>query len=151
MTELQEALRIVSEEPNRGLFAGPRDPALITAAERALGGSLPPTYREFATRLGAGNFGGFEVYGIIDNNFENSSVPNGVWLTLTERIESGLPDNLAIIGSTGDGDYYCIALASGEESPVILYQPGLGADQQRWEQVAQDFGEFLRSGVIAEL
>lgn len=151
MADLQEAMRIVAANPGRGFFAGPRDAELVAAAERALGGRFPPTYREFVIRLGAGNFGGFEIYGVINDEFEVSSVPNGVWLTLNERRESDLPDEFAIVGSTGDGDYYCVDVRNGEESPVSVYQPGLPPDQQRGELAAQDFGKFLLEGVRAEL
>ncbi len=57
MEELNEGIRIVEANRSRGFFAGPRDPALITAAESALGGTFPPTYRAFLRHLGAGNFG----------------------------------------------------------------------------------------------
>jgi len=151
MVDLQEALGLVAANPSQGVFAGPRDAALVASAERALGGNLSPTYREFVTRLGAGNFGAFEVYGVIDQKFEDSSVPNGVWLTLNERGESGLPEKLVIVGSTGNGDYYCVELRGGDESPVTVYQPGSPPDRQHGEQVAQDFGEFFLGGVRAEL
>jgi hypothetical protein len=151
MADLQEALRLIATSPGQGFFAGPRDATLVASAERALGGNLPPTYREFVTKLGAGNFGAFEVYGVIEDKFEDSSVPNGVWLTLNERRESGLPEKLVIVGSTGDGDYYCVELRGGEESPVTVYQPGSPPDRQHGEQVAQDFGDFFLGGVRAEL
>lgn len=150
MADLQEALRIVAANPSRGSFAGPRDSALVVSAERALGGRLPPTYREFVTKLGAGNFGAFEIYGVINDEFEDSVVPNGVWLTLSERHENGFPNELMIIGSTGDGNYYCIELGEGDESPVTIYQLGLPADRQLRERVAHDFGEFLLEGICAE-
>ena len=151
MADLQEALNLVATNPGEGFFAGPRNAELVATAERALGGRLPPTYREFVTKLGAGSFGAFELYGVVDDDFEHSSVPNGVWLTLNERRASGLPGELVIVGSTGDGDYYCIQLREGKESPVTLYQPGAPPDRQRGEQLAQDFGEFFLEGVRAEL
>lgn len=150
MADLQEALRLIATNAGRGFFAGPRDPALVASAERVLGG-LSPTYREFVKKLGAGNFGAFEIYGVVDEEFEDSSVPNGVWLTLNERRENGLPSELIVIGSTGDGDYYCIEQRGGEESPVLIYETGVPPERQRGEEVAQDFGEFLLSGVRDEI
>ncbi len=143
MADLTRAFSLVEASPSRSFFAGPRDPELVLAAENVLGGRLPPTYREFVSRLGAGNFGSFEAYGVIDDNFEHSAVPNGVWLTLNERRGSSLPKELVVIGSTGDGSYYCIELRDGEESPVIVYQPGFPAHQQHNEVVAKDFGELF--------
>lgn len=151
MADLQEALRLIAGNASRGFFAGPRDPALVAAAERALGGDLSPTYGEFVKKLGAGNFGTFEIYGVVDDEFEDSSVPNGVWLTLNERRENGLSSKLIIVGSTGDGDYYCIEQRGGEESPVIVCQTGVPLERQHGEEVAQDFGEFLLYRVRDEI
>jgi hypothetical protein len=151
MRDLLVGLSIVAAHEHLGFFVGPRDAKLVWAAERAFGGTLPATYREFVTHLGAGNFGGFEVYGVIDGEFEHSTVPNGVWLTLNERRVSGLPNALAIIGSTGYGDYYCVDLAREYESPVLLYRPGLPPDLQKREQVAEDFGKFFLDRVRAEI
>ena len=66
-----------------------------------------------------------------------------MWVTLNKRRESGLPAKLVIVGSDGTGDYYCVEMRGGGESPVTVYQPGWALDQPEWEQVAQDFGEFL--------
>jgi len=151
IADLREALRLIAINPRRAFFAGPRDPALVASAERALGGGLSPTYREFVEKLGAGNFGAFEIFGIVDDGFDESSVPNGVWLTLNERRENGLPSQLVVIGSTGDGDYYCIEQRGEEESPVFVYQTGVPPERQSGEEVAQDFGEFLLNGVRGEI
>jgi hypothetical protein len=144
MLDLTQGLRIIESNPARGFFAGPRDPALIAAAESALGRTFPPTYREFLQRLGAGSFGAFEFYGVTTSNFDNAKVPNGIWLTLSQRKHAKLPQDLLIIGDTGDGAYYCLKLQNGkEEAPVIIYEPGLPIEQQRFETVAKDFGEFF--------
>ena len=50
-----------------------------------LGLEFPPSYRRFVLDFGAGSFGASEVYGVIDSNFENSSVPDAVWCTLDVR------------------------------------------------------------------
>lgn len=145
MADFQQVLRLIAANPEEGFFVGPRDLALIALAEKALGGRFPPTYREFVAMLGAGDFGGFEVYGVIDGEFENSSVPNGVWLTLDERRLSGLPHSLVIVASTGDGSYYCVEMSDERDTPVVVYQPAYPADQQRLDEVAEDFGAFLLS------
>ena len=74
-----------------------------------------------------------------------------MWVTLNKRRESGLPAKLVIVGSTGDGDYYCVEMRGGGESPITIYQPGWSPDEQRWEQVARDFGDFLLGGVRTQL
>ncbi len=39
---------------------------------------------DYLKTFGAGNFGAQEIYGIINADFENSSVPDAIWYTLTE-------------------------------------------------------------------
>ncbi len=147
--ELQEAIAILDAHPSKAHFAGPRAPELVRLAEQALGCTFPADYRSFVKRYGAGNFGAFEVYGVIGDDFQNSSVPNGIWLTLDERRSAGLPSDLAIIASRGDGDWYCVRLSNG--GPVILYQPGYPANEQRGEVIAGSFGEFFLDELKAQL
>lgn len=45
---------------------------------------------------------------MIGADFENSSVPDGVWLTLSEPLHEGR----MLIGATGDGVYYSINLSN---------------------------------------
>jgi antitoxin YobK len=120
---------------------------LVEKAETALGGRFPPTYRKFVSQLGAGNFGSFEVYGVVDGEFRDAAIPNGIWLTLNERRESGLPSEFMIVGSTGDGAYYCVEIGIDQEAPVIVWEPGSPTYQQAVEVVASDFGEFFLSHI----
>lgn len=151
MAHLNEGLGLIGLHPDLAEFAGRRNEAVVVAAERALGGRLPPTYRAFVAALGAGNFGAFEIYGVIDDDFSDSSIPDGIWLTLHERRTNKLPPELLIIGSTGDGGEYCLELRDGAESPVTIRQPGHFGDVARAEVVASDFGEFLLDGVRGQL
>lgn len=132
-------------------FVGSRDPALIAAAEAAIGSRFPPTYREFVKRYGAGNFRSFEIYGVIDADFHRGAVPNGIWLTLDERHGGYIPKDLLIVADAGDGAYYCIELRNGKEGRVVLYEPDPSPDEMPRELVANDFGEFLLSQVRAQL
>lgn len=92
-----------------------------------------------------------EFYGLIDDNFEESEVPDGIWYTLSERRESGLPNHLIIVGSTGDGDLYCLETRERQKAEVIIYQPGIAESQQQHETVTDDFGTFLRNEVETQL
>jgi hypothetical protein len=152
LQNLNAGLRLVESNRSRGFFAGPRTPALVDAAEAALGGKFPASYREFLKTLGAGNFGSAEFYGVIDDNFDDSEVPNGIWLTLRERVDSKLPPALAVVGSTGDGAYYCLELSDARETPVIVYHPALPAQKQtKPEVIAPDFGTFFFQQIQAQL
>jgi len=145
MDEYEEAAAVIRANGERAHFVGPRDPSLVTAAEAAVGRPFPPVYRRFVSELGAGSFDSFEVYGVIDADFEDSSVPDGIWVTLSERADGMLPEHLLVVGDVGDGSLYCLDLDEGEEPPVVVFEPG--ADAPPVERVADDFGSFLLEGV----
>jgi hypothetical protein len=104
-------------------FDGPKDEDLIVAAEQALGLTFPHDYRRFLAEFGAGSFGGTEIYGVIDADFVNSSVPDAIWNTLTLR-EDGLPPNVVAFHATGDGEELCLVCDSPAGGPVIVFVPG---------------------------
>ena len=56
-----------------------------------------------------------------------------------------------MIADAGMGDYYCIELRNGGESPVIIYRPGIPSNFQPKEVVAEDFGEFLLKQISEQL
>jgi len=151
MKDFEEALRLIAENEDQADFVGPRDAALVDKAERTLGIEFPPSYRRFLLELGAGNFGAFEIYGVIDEDWDESSVPDGIWYTLNERAESDLPRHLLIIAAAGDGPLYCLRLGKEKEPPVIYYSPGLEEEEQDAEIAAESFGAFLLEGVRDEL
>jgi|SRR5918994_2896471 hypothetical protein len=145
MAELEQALEAVRDS-DRAHFVGPREPTLVAAAEEALGVPLPPTYRRFITELGAGSVGGLEFYGAIDENFVDSSIPDGIWLTLDERERFGLPKHLVIVRETGMGEHYVLDTSRRDdigESPVAIWVAGQSQEGDDLEVVAPDFGSFF--------
>jgi hypothetical protein len=149
LAELERALEAVRGS-DRAHFVGPRNPGLIAAAEKALGLALPPTYRRFVSELGAGNVGPREFYGAIDSNFVDSSVPDGIWLTLDERERFGFPKHLVIVGDTGMGEYYALDSSRRDangECPVVIWVAGQSKDGDVLEVVADDFGSFFSDAV----
>ncbi|NWE51496.1 SMI1/KNR4 family protein [Brevundimonas sp. P7753] len=137
LATIDSALAIVAKHPDRAFFAGPRPEKLIVQAELALGGSLPPSYRRFVERLGAGSFGSAEVYGIIEEPFDGP-VPDAVWITIEERERGSIPHNMIIVGDSGDGSYYC--LQQGEDGPVFLLETNGNS-----AVAAAGFGQYLLS------
>src|SRR5829696_7262685 len=149
MPELERGIEAARGDA-RSFFAGPRDAALVAAAEAALGLALPPTYRRFVSELGAGNAGSHEFYGITTDNFISASVPNGIWLTLSEREQLGLPSVLVIVGEDGLGGYYVLDTSQKDangESPVAIWKTGGG----NLAPFANDFGAFFLQAVVEEL
>jgi hypothetical protein len=142
--QYDEAVRLIEDNKSRAFFAGQRDDALVDKAGKALGVKFLPTYKAFVKRFGAGSLGSLEVYGVVDDDFEDSSVPDGVWLTLTERSQVGLPRELVVIGDTGSGEFYCLRTdTAGTECEVIVFEPGMTDSVANAEVIAEDFGAFL--------
>jgi len=129
-----------------GDFAGPRPEALVARAEAALGLRFPPSYRQFLLELGCGNVAGFEVYGVIDEDFANSSVPDAIWLTLEERRTNGLDPRFIVIGALGDGTFDCLDTAHLDrtgEAPVVQ----VSAEGDNPVRIADSFGEYFLAEV----
>ena len=149
MHEFESAVAIIHANPKKAFFAGPRSNELLCKMENIIGYKFPPTYRLFLSEFGAGNFGPMEFLGVIDDDIEESSVPDGVWYTLTERREVNLPQDLFVVGETGMGELYCLRLNSTgtEEGPVLLINPGCEPGKQICEEVAPDFGTFFLNSV----
>ena len=131
-----------------GDFEGAKPESLVAKAETALGLTFPPSYRRFLLELGCGDINGVEVFGLINDNFEKSTVPNGIWLTLNERRSIGLHPAYVIVGDGGDGTYYVLdtrQVDSTGEVPVVLSS----VDGQHSEKVADSFGNYLLEAIRA--
>jgi hypothetical protein len=137
-------------------FEGGKPASLVEAAERALGVIFPPSYREFLLSFGCGDVAGHEFYGVINSDFINSGVPDAVWLTLRERVDSDLPSRLVIVGVQGDGAYYaldCGRISEDKECPVVIWWPGASEEAyiDNAEVLATDFGVFFLDKIKAAL
>jgi hypothetical protein len=143
---LEKAFKIIDENIEIADFEGEKDEYLIKLAENMLGITFPESYKKFLKKLGCGDIAGEEFYGIIDDNFEKSSVPNGIWLTLKQRKSQNLPDNLLIVYGLGDGSYYALDTAKKSQNgdcPVVKWIPGLSKKGEKLDIIAVDFGEFF--------
>ncbi|WP_243015124.1 SMI1/KNR4 family protein [Brevibacillus borstelensis] len=150
----KKALELMNRNKNMCYFAGARTEELICLAEEAIGYKFSPIYRDFIKKFGAGNFGSQEVYGVIDEDFENSSVPDAIWYTLTEREEINLPQNLLVIYDSGGEEQFCLDFSNlneRNEPKVVSFIPGQPLTAQKYETVAEDFGDFLLDLVTKEI
>lgn len=117
LDDYNTAAQLISEQADLARFGGGRDEKLVERAEAALGVRFPPSYRSFAREFGAGHIAGEEFYGVTDDNFEEGPIPNGIWLTLTERQDSGLPEALVVVGPLDSGDRGMAASFAMQEGP----------------------------------
>ncbi len=146
--------QVIAEHADLARFGGGHDEKLVERAETALGVRFPPSYRAFVREFGAGYIAGEEFYGITDENLEEGPIPNGIWLTMTERQDSDLPEALVVVYSDGEGNYYAIdtsAQAESDENPVVLWVPGASEPDDELEVVADDFGSLFRELVSEAL
>jgi cell wall assembly regulator SMI1 len=146
--DFEKAIELI-EEFGGGDFEGPKDESLIKKAEQKLGVKFPPTYRRFLASHGCGDVEGLEIYGVIKDDFDNSGIPDAIWITLKERQDSKIDANLVLISADGTGSYFAINTAvcdSDGESPVVLWEPGFGVR----EKIADSFGVYF-FGALNEL
>lgn len=145
MEAYNQAKKIILSNAELSDFVGPRSRELIIQAEEKLGLKFTGSYLDFLLSFGAGNFGSQEIFGIISSDFENSSVPDAIWYTLTERRESNLLNNLLIIHDTGSDEVFCLDFnkIDNNEPKVVSFFPGVDLDKQKYEIIANDFGDFL--------
>ncbi|PLR75178.1 SMI1/KNR4 family protein [Bacillus sp. V3-13] len=150
----QKAKQIIQANEDMADFIGRRTNELIKLAEEKLGVKFTGLYLDYLQTFGAGNFGAQEIYGIINDNFENSSVPDAIWYTLTERKEINLPNNLLVIYDTGSDELFCLdfnQLDEKGEPKVVSFVPGIDLESQSYEIIANDFGDFLLDLVMQEV
>jgi hypothetical protein len=135
---------------------GEKSADLVEAAEMVLGVVFPPSYREFLLLFGCGGIAGHEFYGVINSDFVNSGIPDAVWLTMRERVDSNLPARFVIVGAQGDGAYYALdggRIAQDKERPVIIWWPGVSQEEcaNEVETLAPDFGTFFLNKIESTL
>lgn len=146
MLQLQKAFEIIDNNSHRADFEGVKEEELISLAESVLGVVFPPTYREFLSKYGCGDIAGCEFYGLINGDFEGSGIPDAIWLTLEERKDSDLPENLVVVYALGDGSYHaldCSVTDQAGECPVVEWIPGSSKVGKGLEVIADDYGQFL--------
>ena len=130
-------------------FVGEVSEEIVMLAEKKLNLKFTDLYRNFILKYGAGNFGSIEIYGIIKEEFENSGIPDSIWYTLKQRKEINLPNNLIIIYHTGGDEVFCIDVE--DKAKIVSFVLGLELELQRYEVIAEDFGEFLLKMIKMEL
>jgi antitoxin YobK len=149
MVEYEHAKTLIGANAGAD-FVGGREENLVVAAEIVLSVKFSPTYRRFLREFGCGYFLSEEFYGIVDADLFAGPVPNGIWVTITQRQAMQLEPSLVIVQSGGDGTWCAIDTARRNdegESPVVR----LNIDCRPFEQVAEDFGRFLLDRVLFAL
>lgn len=150
----EEAKKILSKNSDMIFSTGGCDEKIISKAENVLSLKFPSDYRTFLSEYGILSFGAEEIYGIVKDDFFDSSVPDAIWYTLTERKEVNMPSYLIVIYDTTMGELFCLnyeKLNENSEPKITTYIPGLEEENQTFEVIANSFGEFLLDRVSNEI
>ncbi len=148
------AVDLLQQNQNLSDFVGECSEYIVKKAEEKLSIEFPQSYRSFLRNFGAGNFGTEEIYGVVKEDFENSGIPDAIWFTLKQRKEINLPSNLLIIYHTGGEEMFCLdinKIGRYGEPVVVSFIIGVDLEFQKYEVIANDFGEFFLQRVKSEL
>lgn len=143
---LEKAFKIIENDPfDDAYFVGPKSENLILEVEKVLNLKLPTDFIKFIKNYGAGSILGNEFYGVIDDNFYDSSIPNFVWLTLQSRKEYDFPENFAVVAESVEGNYIILDCSSYDEETnlVLEWIPSLPIEIQEMNVVAKSYAQFL--------
>jgi hypothetical protein len=133
--------------------SGEKKEDLIEEAQIYLGVYFPISYKMFLRKFGFISLGGCEIYGVIDSDFINSTVPDAIWFSYDNR-QYGLPHYMLQIYSVGEGTTYCLdtsQMNSEGECPVVAWPLGGYETTPVLEIVAPDFGTFFLNLVKREI
>lgn len=153
MEDYREAVRLIREHEDAADFEGPQTEALVALAEAKLGLRFPEPYRTFLLEFGCGDVEGEEVFGVIDEEFDESAEPDAVWYTRELRRRRGLPHHFIAIGALAGGE--TIVIDADEAGPVfgrvfLLSLEAAGSEGSA-EELAPDFGGYFLSLVRSAL
>jgi antitoxin YobK len=138
-----QAIRLISSNSALADFEGVTSENIIKEAESALGFSFPLLFRKFISQFGAGSFGSFDIFGIIGQNIHAVGLPNGVWLTLDERLTGNLPRNFFLFSAVGNGEYFALNTSASENGHVYAIRTSRDVAYVSIEKISEDFGSFL--------
>jgi hypothetical protein len=134
-------------------WAGPQTAASVAELERALGVTLPPSYRAFLLRYGAGGIRAQEgVSGISDDEPLSMALGTTYGDTIRARTDRGMPAHLIVI-ERGDEHFPPMCLDTAQPAPDGEY-PVVGF-WLRSRTVSTDsyasFAEYLEERLAALL
>jgi hypothetical protein len=120
MNTFDDAEKAIRMHPERCKAGRGATDALIDQAESFLSVQFPEEYREFLRRFGTLEVGFVECYGIVGNDFINSSAPDAIWYTSKERANA-LPHHLAVLCDIDGDELYCVDLTGEVAAPVVVW------------------------------
>lgn len=127
---------------------------LLNLCIKTLSITIPVSYKAFLSNLGYFSKAGFEVYGIVDEDYIDSSIPDVIWFNLSNRKEFNQPNHILCISDIGDGSYYALDLSQMNdqcECPVVVWPVGGYDATPTLEIVAPSFGDWFKEMIEIQL
>ncbi|MFH8717318.1 SMI1/KNR4 family protein [Streptomyces zaomyceticus] len=119
----------------------------MTAAERALGVALPPSYRQLIEEFGTWDVAGEEFLGVYRTPAMGQKLLGSVAETLDACSQYGMPSDFVVVMFDGMGGLVVLDSSQVDEEgeyPVLVWNPGI-VDRQSMERLGNDFGHFALS------
>ena len=121
MSTFEEVQELVSLNSELSFLGTAATEDLIASAESFLGLSFPDDYVRFLREWGTLSIGPKEFYAIGGSNFENSSIPNGIWFTKIKREAVELPAHLLVLSDNEGDEYFCLDCSERSQSRVVVW------------------------------
>ncbi len=127
--------------------------AAIERAERALGFTLPTSFRKWLLSSNGLGFAHVEVFPVLDDRDRRKTWDSIVrqyelWKSVLEDYGEDIPRGVLPFASFGTGDYYCFVYSSGSasEAPVYIWSHETCAIEFR----AENFQVFVQRATAGD-
>ncbi|MGL4825501.1 MAG: SMI1/KNR4 family protein [Alphaproteobacteria bacterium] len=156
MQDLEKAFELIEQHfsETEKFFGAPVTQEFIGIAEEILELKFSNSYREFIKKFGYGGVCSFDIDGVTEYKYENSSYGGVVWNVLNLRENFSFPHHLIAIYNVGEGTTYCLDTSQMNESgecPVVAWPLGGYEETPVLEIVAEDFGKFFLDRVEEQI
>lgn len=106
--DMNKLIELVQAYPSIFTVSGKKSALLVEKAEKKLGNRLPTSYKQFLMEFGKLAFGARTYLGVIDDDFENSGLPDGIWFNLFLRKEYNFPQHLIVVYNNNGLEFICL-------------------------------------------
>ena len=157
MPNYEKVKKIIYENEDLSDYIENINYELIEKGEKYLDIKFPNTFKQYLKDFGSLTFGATEIYGVIDEDFINSSIPDAIWLTMKKRKELNLPKQFIEIYEVGEGTEFFLdtsKMKNNECSVVSMYVPNFLEDKFTENLLTMEydnFGDFLLDIIEDEL
>lgn len=134
---------------------GRKSSKVIEKAEQLLGLKLSEQETEYLSKFGYIEFFGVELFGIINEDFEDDGDYEGCMVewTLHERATGSISDDWVALRTEDDGGMVFLDHSDTDDNgePKVIFAEDDGSGYKKTEVIADDFGDYLLELVEEQL